>query len=131
MSQGISTKWWGKVIVIQQEISIKDILSDTKTEQESEYTYLMPAVEREFSDAVKGTVANSIVISLTEDPEKFLDLSTKNRSERNLVFSRINPYKDAVLKNTAKLMSAQDYIAGSSSEFDRAFKDQLENEPAI
>lgn len=127
MSQGISTKWWGKVIVIQQEISIKDILSDTKTEQESEYTYLMPAVEREFSDAVKGTVANSIVISLTEDPEKFLDLSTKNRSERNLVFSRINPYKDAVLKNTAKLMSAQDYIAGSSSEFDRAFKDQLEN----
>lgn len=127
MSQGISTKWWGKLIPIQQEISIKDLLGDTKSDQESEYTYIMPAVEREFSDAVKGTVGNSIVISLTEDPDKFLDLATKNRSERNLVYSRINPYKEAVLKNTAKLMSAQDYIAGSSSEFDRAFKDQLEN----
>lgn len=127
MTQGISTKWWGKLIPIQQEISIKDLLGDTKSDQESEYTYIMPAVEREFSDAVKGTVGNSIVISITEDPDKFLDLATKNRSERNLVYSRINPYKEAVLKNTAKLMSAQDYIAGSSSEFDRAFKDQLEN----
>lgn len=127
MSQGISTKWWGRLIPIQQEISIKDLLPETKQEQESEYTYLMPAIEREFSDAVKATVANSIVISVTDDPEKFLDLATKNRSERNLVYSRINPYKEAVLKNTAKLMSAQDYIAGSSAEFDRAFKDQLEN----
>lgn len=127
MTQGISTKFWGKLIPIQQEISIKDMLGDVDTEKESEYTYIMPSIEREFSDAVKGTVGNSIVISITEDPDKFLELATKNRSERNLVYSRINPYKDAVLKNTAKLMSAQDYIAGSSSEFDRAFKDQLEN----
>ena len=128
LSQGISTKFWGKLIPIQQEISIKDVLPNTDLKKESEFTYIQPAVEREFSDAVKATVANSIVIALDiTDPNKFLIMATKNRTEANLVYSRIIPYRDAVLKNTAKLMSAQEYIAGTSAEFDRAFKDQLEN----
>ena len=58
--------------------------------------------------------------------EKFLDVALKARSQNNLVYSRVLPYRNAVLKNTAKLMSAQEYIAGGSAEFDRAFKDQLE-----
>ena len=129
LQQGINTKWWGKIIDFQMEISVKDILEeDMATYDKIENVYFQMAVEREFSDAVKGEVANSIVIGINlNDPDEFLLMAKKNRSERNLVYSRIIPYRDAVIKNTAKLMSAQEYIAGASAEFDRAFKDQMEN----
>ena len=132
VQQGIKLKWWGKLIPIQMEIPIQDVLPESKTEH-SPFAYIEQAQLREFNDAVKGLVANSIVVTVDYrliDPangkEKFLDVALKNRSQDNLVFSRIIPYRNAVLKNTAKLMSAQEYIAGGSAEFDRAFKDQLE-----
>ena len=37
------------------------------------------------------------------------------------------PNIDAAIKNTCKLMDAQDYISGQASDFDRYFRDQLEN----
>lgn len=130
--QGIKLKWWGKLIPIQMEIPIQDVLPDNETDH-SPYAYIEKAQLREFNDAVKGTVANSIVVTVDyiaiderTGKEKFLDVALKNRSQDNLVYSRIVPYRNAVLKNTAKLMSAQEYIAGGSAEFDRAFKDQLE-----
>lgn len=133
VSQGISTKWLGKTIAIQMEIPIKDVLPDSEDIEQSKYAYILKAKPREFNDAVKGIVANSIVIevdyiAIDENGDlKFLDVAKKNRSQENLVFSRIVPFRDAVLKNTAKLMSAQEFISGASSEFDRAYKDQLEN----
>ena len=130
--QGIKLKWWGKLIPIQMEIPIQDVLPDNETVH-SPYAYIEKAQLREFNDAVKGIVANSIVVTVDymkidekTGQEKFLDVALKNRSQDNLVYSRILPYRNAVLKNTAKLMSAQEYIAGGSAEFDRAFKDQLE-----
>lgn len=130
--QGIKLKWWGKLIPIQMEIPIQDVLPDNETDH-SPYAYIEKAQLREFNDAVKGTVANSIVVTVDyvaidekTGKERFLDVALKNRSQDNLVYSRIIPYRNAVLKNTAKLMSAQEYIAGGSAEFDRAYKDQLE-----
>lgn len=43
------------------------------------------------------------------------------------MYSGLVPNINAALKNTAKLMAAQEYISGKSSDFDRYFKDQLEN----
>lgn len=130
MTQGLKVKWWGKLISISHEISIKDVLPNADVSQESKYTYILNTVKREFNDAVSGDVANTLVLQIDlSDEKKFKKVATNNRSERNLVFSRIIPYRDAVLKNTAKLMSAQDYIAGASAEFDRAYKDQMENGP--
>ncbi len=42
-------------------------------------------------------------------------------------FARIYPVYDQALKNTCKLMDAQDYISGASSQFDFYLKDQMEN----
>jgi len=127
--QGIHTKVpFTKFIDIQMEIPIKDVLPESEKIEQSEFAYILQAKEREFNDAVKGTVANSIVITIDySNEEKFLDVAKTNRSQENLVFSRIVPFRDAVLKNTAKLMSAQEFISGGSSEFDRAYKDQLQN----
>jgi len=128
VNQGVHIKFFARLIPIQMEIPIKDVLPESEKIEQSEFAYILQAKEREFNDAVKGTVANSIVITVDySNTEKFLDVAKTNRSQENLVFSRIVPFRDAVLKNTAKLMSAQEFISGGSSEFDRAFKDQLEN----
>lgn len=128
-NQGIHTKVpFTKFIPIQMEIPIKDVLPDSEDIEQNEFAYILQAKDREFNDAVKGTVANSIVIQVAHaDKDKFLEVAKTVRSQENLVFSRIVPFRDAVLKNTAKLMSAQEFISGGSSEFDRAYKDQLQN----
>jgi len=54
-------------------------------------------------------------------------MADKNRSEAKLVYARVYPVYDQALKNTCKLMDAQDYISGASSQFDYYLKDQMEN----
>ena len=58
---------------------------------------------------------------------QFLSVADRNKTEKNLIRSRIIPNIDQSIKNTCKLMDAQDYISGQASDFDRYFKDQLEN----
>ena len=54
-------------------------------------------------------------------------MADRNKSEGKLIFGRVLPNIDAAIKNTCKLMDAQDYISGQASDFDRYFRDQLEN----
>ncbi len=128
--QGINTKMWGRLIPIQFEIPIKYVITDKNggMGDQSEYAYVQKAKHWEFNDAVKGKIATSIVISInTTDESQFLSVADRNKTERNLVFSRITPNIDQAIKNTCKLMAAQDYISGQASDFDRYFQDQLEN----
>ena len=61
------------------------------------------------------------------DEDVFLNMADRNKSEGKLIFGRVLPNIDAAIKNTCKLMDAQDYISGQASDFDRYFRDQLEN----
>src|SRR5690606_33615532 len=63
----------------------------------------------------------------TNNEELFLNMADRNRSESKLIYGRVLPNVDAALKNTCKLMDAQEYISGKASDFDRYFRDQLEN----
>ncbi len=128
--QGINTKMWGRLIPIQFEIPIKYVITnkDGGYGSQSEYAYVQKAKHWEFNDAVKGKIATSIVISInTTDEDQFLSVADRNKTEKNLVFSRITPNIDQAIKNTCKLMAAQDYISGQAADFDRYFQDQLEN----
>jgi regulator of protease activity HflC (stomatin/prohibitin superfamily) len=123
-SQGIYPKWFGRTIPIQLEIPIKY----TNKKSKSEYIHTLRTEEWEFNDAVKASISTSVVISInTSDEEFFLRVADKNKSEANLVNARIQPNINQAIKNTCKLMSAQDYISGKASDFDRYFRDQLEN----
>jgi len=128
--QGINTKMWGRLIPIQFELPIKYVIpakNGTLGEQ-SKYAYVEKSNEWEFNDAVKGKIATSIVIGIKiSDELQFLSVADRNKSERNLVYSRIIPNIDQAIKNTCKLMAAQDYISGQAADFDRYFQDQLEN----
>jgi len=128
--QGIHTKMWGRLIPIQFELPIKYVIpsSDGELGEQSEYANVDRAKYWAFSDAVKARIATSVVISIsTEDQSQFLSVADRNKTEQNMIRSRIIPNIDQSIKNTCKLMDAQDYISGQASDFDRYFKDQLEN----
>ncbi|MGX1929600.1 hypothetical protein [Flagellimonas sp. 2504JD4-2] len=128
--QGIHTKMWGRLIPIQFELPIKYVIpnQDGDLGEQSEYANVDAAKYWAFSDAVKARIATSVVISInTEDEMQFLSVADRNKTEKNMIRSRIIPNIDQSIKNTCKLMDAQDYISGQASDFDRYFKDQLEN----
>ena len=129
-NQGINTKMWGRLIPIQFELPIKYVIpgKDGELGEQSKYANVDKAKYWAFSDAVKARIATSVVISInTADENQFLSVADRNKTEKNLIRSRIIPNIDQSLKNTCKLMDAQDYISGQASDFDRYFKDQLEN----
>ncbi|TMM53128.1 hypothetical protein FEE95_18835 [Maribacter algarum] len=128
--QGINTKMWGRLIPLQFELPIKYVIpnSEGNLGDQSEYANVDAAKYWAFSDAVKARIATSVVISInTDDKDQFLSVADRNKTEQNMIRSRVIPNIDQSIKNTCKLMDAQDYISGQASDFDRYFKDQLEN----
>ncbi len=127
---GIKLKIFGRIIPISNEIVFKYALPNPKTgelPENSEYAYVELAQQWEFNDAIKGDIATSVIIGVNVvNDGTFIEMVEKNKSERNLVYSRIVPTIKAALKNSAKLMSAQEYLVGRSSDFDYFFRDQLE-----
>lgn len=134
-TQGLKAKWWGRTIPLSYEISIKDNILRTNSEgeterlaQNSDGIYNRQAHRWEFSDAIKADIAIAVVVGVSTDDEMtFLNMADRNRSEAKLINGRVLPNIDAALKNTCKLMDAQEYISGKASDFDRYFRDQLEH----
>lgn len=135
-TQGVKVKGWGRIIPLSYEISIKDLI--LAKDQAGNYLENLPgsddgiynreAKKWEFSDAIKADIATAIVIEIiTDNDSTFLAMADRNRSEGKLISGRVLPNIDAALKNTCKLMDAQDYISGAASKFDRYFRDQLQN----
>lgn len=129
-TQGIKLKWWGRIIPLSYETSIKDIIIKPGEElpSNSQGIYNRKAQKWEFSDAIKAEISTSVIVGVNiNDEEVFLNMADRNRSEAKLIYGRVLPNIDAAIKNTCKLMDAQDYISGQASDFDRYFRDQLEN----
>lgn len=125
-TQGLKVKYWGRTIPLSYEISIQDKLGSSDEGEDGIYN--RGAKLWEFSDAIKARIATAVVVGIEiNDEEVFLKMADANRSENKLIYGRVMPNVDAALKNTAKLMDAQEYISGKASDFDRYFRDQLEN----
>lgn len=139
-TQGLKVKFWGRTIPLSYETSVKDIILDKHLNEDGsawvlddlpethQGVYNRKARRWEFSDAIKADIAISVIVGVgIEDEEKFLQMADRNRSEQKLIYGRVLPNIDAALKNTCKLMDAQEYISGKASDFDRYFRDQLEH----
>lgn len=128
-SQGIKMKMWGRTIPMSYEIPIQDVIVyEGKEVPQSSSIYYRAASQWEFADAIKAHIATAVIVGIDIDnSDVFLNMADRNQSEKNLVRSRIMPNISAAIKNTCKLLDAQDYIAGASSQFDQYFRDQLEN----
>lgn len=137
-TQGVKLKWWGRVIPLSYETSIKDIIvkpvmdggvfTDGDLPKSGQGIYNRKAQKWEFSDAIKAEISTSVIVGVNiNDEQIFLNMADRNKSESKLIHGRVMPNIDAAIKNTCKLMDAQDYISGQASDFDRYFRDQLEN----
>lgn len=129
-TQGLKLKWWGRIIPLSYETSIKDIIVENNNQlpENAQGIYNRKAQKWEFSDAIKAEISTSVIVGVNiNDEEVFLNMADRNKSEAKLIFGRVLPNIDAAIKNTCKLMDAQDYISGQASDFDRYFRDQLEN----
>lgn len=128
-SQGIKLKLWGRTIPMSYEIPIQDVIMYKDQEMPvSNAIYHRRASQWEFADAIKAHIATAVIVGIdVGNNEVFLNMADRNQSENNLVYSRIMPNISAAIKNTCKLLDAQDYIAGASALFDQYFRDQLEN----
>jgi len=129
-TQGVKVKAWGRTIPLSYEISIQDVIvkGDEQLAGNSPGIYNRLADKWEFADAIKADISTAVIIEIiTDNDSTFLAMADRNRSEGKLIGGRVLPSIDAALKNTCKLMDAQDYISGASSEFDRYFRDQLQN----
>lgn len=129
-TQGLKMKWWGRIIPLSYETSIKDIIinKEVTLPKSSAGMYNRKAQKWEFSDAIKAEISTSVIVGVNiNDESVFLNMADRNKSESKLIFGRVMPNIDAAIKNTCKLMDAQDYISGQASDFDRYFRDQLEN----
>ena len=132
-TQGPKIKAWGNTISLSYEISVKDIIPKYDDDEivnipsNGDGIYNRIASRWEFSDAIKADIATSVIVGVAvEDDSTFLNMADRNRSEAKLIYGRVIPNIDAALKNTCKLMDAQEYISGKASDFDRYFRDQLE-----
>lgn len=132
-SPGFTFDWWGQRRSFQNEVVFKYVITDstgTIPEDMPENIYAIPALDHqwEFADAVKAHIGVSVVLSLNPENEKnFSEMVDDAKSEKQLVYGRILPDINTAIKNTAKLMYAQEYISGEAANFDRYLKDQLEN----
>lgn len=125
-SQGFKPKLFGRVLPFSFEIAFQDTIGETANTNGE--IYYRKAKRYEFADAIKADVATSLVIGVNyHDRETFLDMADRNRSEQKLVWARIIPDYDQAIKNTCKLMDAQDYISGGAAQFDFYLLDQLIN----
>ena len=131
-TNGLKPRLWAKVIKIDHEIIVKHLVPeqyarfDQGERIESENTYTVLANDYEFNDFISSHIGSTVVINVAASKiENFQTLAINSKSEQGLVYGRVIPIINAAKKNTAKLMSAQGYIAGQSSNFDKWFLDQL------
>jgi len=78
-----------------------------------------------FVDQVGAKVSSSFRFTLPRDEKTFLELAVKYRSISNLTENTLKPTVAEQAKLTSKMLSAQDYISGSSQAFRQTFEEQL------
>lgn len=108
-TQGLKLKWWGRIIPLSYETSIKDIIVDDTSElpENGQGIYNRQAQKWEFSDAIKAEISTSVIVGVNiNDEEIFLNMADRNKSEAKLIYGRVMPNIDAAIKNTCKLMDA-------------------------
>lgn len=104
---GYHWKFFGDIIEMQKYISVQL----TK--------------EVRFNDSVTAEAEVSVRFELSKDPEMCRDTIVAFRSEQKLMTQTLMPLTQAAIRNSARLISAQEYVTGNGGRLEQAFQDQL------
>ena len=121
---GYHLRLYGDVISMKQVITIK---CDTDPKSNGDVKESCNEVNVRFNDNVTADVSISARFRLPTDEVKLKKLFLEYRSEDNLVTNSLIPQITSVLRNAARLISAQEYMMGKGGDFEQAVLDQMQN----
>jgi regulator of protease activity HflC (stomatin/prohibitin superfamily) len=122
VSSGVKPRLFGQVIDMKQVLTLK-----FSEKEDGEYSGWAPPFKIRFNDAVEAAISTSIRIRLPSNPQSLLHLALEYRSLENLVNGSMMPTIREVLRNSARMISAQEYIMGKGGIFEQAVSDQMQN----
>ena len=117
---GYHMKFWGSATPWKKFITVKaDDIED------SDVSASIPPIQGRFTDAVTAMIEVTTRFQLPVEETKFLKMAIAFRTQGNLENSTLIPVLKEVVRNSARTMTAQDYIAGMGGEFENSILDQL------
>lgn len=122
MEAGFHFRGWGQVIEMKKVLTVK-----FSKRRDADYSGFSEPFGVRFNDAVQADISASIRIKLPSDPARFLALAIEYRNQENLVNASLMPAVKEVLRNSARMISAQEYILGKGGKFENAVLDQLQS----
>ncbi|MFA0964787.1 SPFH domain-containing protein [Roseivirga sp. BDSF3-8] len=127
LQPGLHFKFWGQAVPFKKVVTVKFRSAEEQAQDENVYSGMRNAIPVRFNDAVKANISLSARFRMPESEVVFLKMASEFRTQDNLVNSSLIPACMEVAKNSARLISAQEYIAGRGGELESAVLDQLEN----
>ena len=89
--------------------------------------YIPVQIDKEvrFNDSVTAKASVAVRFELTKDPQECVETIVSFRSEEKLKTQTLIPLTEAAIRNSARLLSAQEYVSGNGGKLEQAFQDQL------
>lgn len=78
-----------------------------------------------FNDSVTADAEVAVRFELSKDEEECKTTIKSFRTEAKLMKQTLIPLSKAALRNSARLLSAQEYVAGGGGKLEQVFRDQL------
>lgn len=119
-------KFWWETIPFKKNLTVK--ASDwTNEEGKVETTWRIDPIEVRFNDNVTADVWVSVRFQLPSDPQKFKEIALEYRSQENLINATLIPTVAEVVRNSARMFSAQAYTTWRGWDFETVIPEQLRN----
>ena len=117
---GYHMKYWGSYEPFNKFIPVK-----ADEEENPNISADIPPIEGRFTDSVTAQIDVTALFQLPAVEEDFLKMAVAFRTQENLENTTLIPVLREVVRNSARTMTAQDYIAGKGGEFENSILDQL------
>lgn len=122
LTPGIHFKGWGTAEPFKKVLTVKN-----SEMRDGDASGSYPPIDARFNDTVSATISLVGRYMMPTDKEHFKKLAVDYRSQQNLVSSTIAPYQQEVVRNSARRLSAQEFVGGKGGMFEADVLDQLQN----
>lgn len=122
-SPGYHFKYWGTAEPFKKFITVA---ADSNPSNDANVSAAIGPIEGRFTDAVLATIEVTTRFQLPVEEAKFKKMALAFRTQDNLESSTLVPVLKEVVRNSARTMTAQDYIAGKGGEFENSILDQMQ-----
>ncbi len=121
---GFHAKWWGQLADMKQVMTIK---CNKDEKDNGDFSATCGEIDVRFNDAVEAKVSLAARFHLPIDGDKLKKIFVEYRTQENLLNASLIPITMEAVRNSSRLLSAQEYMVGKGGEFELAVLDQMTN----